>query len=80
MLRITIEFLPGGSEARARRLGTACIVNDGSGDPAHGNYKVTLSRRGGKEREGKVLGFPRKRLGPWDLLLRALAATVGERK
>lgn len=77
MLRVTIELLPHGNEARARVLGTAYIVNDGFGSESSGNYQVTLSRRGGKERKGEVLDFPRKRLGPWDLLFRALARTVG---
>jgi len=30
-------------------------------------------------RKGRVEGFPRSRLGPWDLLLRALGALVSDR-
>lgn len=80
MLRVTIELLPHGSESRTRLLGTAYIVNDGFGSENSGNYQVTLSRRGGKEYKGEVTDFPRKRLGPWDLLFQALAVTVGSKR
>ena len=30
-------------------------------------------------KRGRVVDFPRQTLGPWDLLLRALVATVGNR-
>lgn len=87
MLRVTIELLPHGSEARKSHLGTVLIANDGtasdgSGDAPRGNYVVRLSRRGQPLRvwrTGVVRDFPRKRLGAYDLLLRALVATVGER-
>ncbi len=82
MIRVTVELLPGGREDRKRHLGTAIIVNDGSGDLSTGNYTVSLSKRGrpkDKWKTGSVRRFPRKRLGAWDLLYRALADTVGER-
>lgn len=82
MLRITIELLPFGSEARKRHLGTMEISNDGTGDLEIGNYDVRLSkwgRPGQTWRRGRVEGFPRRRLGPYDLLYRALLATVSER-
>jgi len=83
MLRVTIELLPLGSESRKKHLGTIEIVNDRTGTPETGNYDVTLFKWGtGRRvwRRGRVDGFPRKRLGPHDLLLRALLATVGNRK
>ena len=82
MLRVTIELLPLGSESRKRHLGTIEIVNDRSGTLELGNYDVTLFKWGTGQRvwrRGRVEGFPRKRLGPHDLLYRALMATVGGR-
>lgn len=82
MLRITVELLPLGDETRARHLGTAIIANDATGSRARGNYTVRLSKRGQPKsvwRRGRVEGFPRQRLGAWDLLYLALRATVGDR-
>ena len=82
MIRITIEMLPKGDESRKRHLGTAVIGNDGTGTRTRGNYKIRLSRRGQPDstwKSGSLQGFPRTRLGPWDLLFLALAATVGNR-
>lgn len=81
MLRVTIELLPHGDESRKRHLGTMEIANVG-GTPSRGNYRARLSKRGKPKqlwKEGAVTGFPRKRLGPYDLLYRALMATVGSR-
>lgn len=82
MIKITVELIPASAPHESRHLGTALIYNDGTGTPTTGNYCAVLSRRGRPKsvwREGKISGFPRKRLGPWDLLLWALAATVGNR-
>ena len=82
MLRVTIEFLPGGF-GPAQHLGTAVIANDGTGTPQLGNYTVRLSKRGkpGQAwKRGTVQGFPRQALGPYDLLYRCLEATVGRRQ
>lgn len=85
MLRVTIELLPHGDESRKETIGIIDIINDGSGDPEIGNYAVRLhktpkyAKRPGVWRRGKVTGFPRLVLGPYDLLCRALAATVGDR-
>lgn len=81
MLRITLELLPHGDQSRKRHLGTIEISNVG-GTPTRGNYRVRLSKRGKPNqlwKEGKVTEFPRKRLRPYDLLYRALMATVGSR-
>jgi hypothetical protein len=82
MLRVTIELLPFGSENQKRTLGAIEIVNDGTGDVNTGHYDVTIFKWGeGRRvwRRGRVEAFPRRRLGPHDLLYRALAATVGGR-
>jgi hypothetical protein len=82
MIRVTIELLPHGDETRKRHLGTAIIANDGTGKDTHGNYNIRLSRRGQPDstwKTGRLTGFQRKRFLVWDLLLLALAATVGQR-
>lgn len=82
MLRVTIELLPHGDETQAKIMGQATIANDATGDADWGNYTVALSTWHDPPRKwktGRVIGFARKRLGPWDLLFRALAATVASR-
>jgi hypothetical protein len=50
-----------------------------------GDYVVELmkspeyAKSSGVWKRGRVEGFPRTTLGPWDLLFRALAVTVGYR-
>ncbi len=81
MLVIKIELWPGGDKSRARSLGEAEIANVG-GDAQIGDYAVRLLKWGGGRRtwkKGEVRGFPRLRLGPWDLLYRALASIVAGR-
>lgn len=82
MIRVTIELLPYGLEANKRNIGTLEIANDGTGTPQRGNYKVRLAKAGLPKstwRTGAVVGFPRLKLGPYDLLLRCLTSTVGDR-
>lgn len=82
MIRVTVELWPHGDKSRKWHLGTAIIANDGTGTEEIGNYRVTLSKWGRPQRvwrRGRVEGFPRKSRGPWDLLYRALQATVGAR-
>lgn len=87
MLYIRIEMWPRGEKSRARLLGEATISNEG-GTADSGNYSVVLLKSpeyaatenvGKPWRKGSVQGFPRLRLGPWDLLFRALRDTVGGR-
>ncbi len=81
MLRITIELLPKGEEAKSRHLGTIYISNVG-GTPTRGDYRFRLSKRGKPNqvwKKGAITDFPRRRLGAYDLLYRALRAVVGER-
>jgi hypothetical protein len=82
MIRVTIEMLPKGDESRKRHLGTVEIANDGTGSALRGNYKVRLSKWGRPATDwmtGAVKDFARRSQGPYDLLLRALIATVGPR-
>ena len=82
MIRITIELLPLGSEIGKRHLGTALIINDGTGTGAKGNYLVKLSKWGTPKstwKKAKVMDFDRRKRGPWDLFYLALRAAVGNR-
>lgn len=82
MIRITVELIPSLDPKNVKHLGTAIIANDGTGTETRGNYNVRLSPRGAPlnvYRRGRVEGFPRKGLGAWDLLYRALKSTVGDR-
>jgi len=80
MIRVTVELLPGGCEVRKKTIGTAHISNNLTGTPTRGNYNFTLYDAGGKWwKAGTLSGFPRKKLLVWDLLFRALLATVGDR-
>jgi hypothetical protein len=87
MIRITAELVPHGV-GEPVHLGTAIIANDGKGVETIGHYNVWLGKKGQTHdpvimaqswRYGRVESFPRKRLGVWDLLYRALRATVGPR-
>jgi hypothetical protein len=83
VIRVTIELLPHGFEEGKRHLGTMVIGNDlSSVDDVTGNYNIRLSKRGQPDsfwRKGRVEGFPRKRLGVYDLMYRALRNIVGGR-
>lgn len=83
MIKVTIELIPAwGDESNSQHLGTAWIVNDGVGGLDLGNYDFALSKWGEPEatwRKGRIEGFPRQRLGPWDLLFRILRVAVGSR-
>jgi hypothetical protein len=85
MIRVTIELFPLGGELGRRTLGTIDIANDGSGDGLTGNYKAKLmkseeyAKKPGIWKTAEVEGFPRSRLGPYDLVFRVLENAVGYR-
>jgi len=82
MIRITIELIPAGSPEYKQHLGTAEISNDGTGDAIISDYDVFLSKWGKPKvawKRAKVMGFNRRKRGPWDLLYLALQAAVGSR-
>jgi hypothetical protein len=80
---VKIEMWPGGDPDKKYDLGHVVICNVGGTDE-FGDYDVALfksatyARKAGKWRTGKVKRF-RRRLGPYDLLLRALIACIGGR-
>jgi hypothetical protein len=64
------------------KKGVLTIANDGSGTPTNGHYTFKVMKhigRPGVWKQGSVQNFPRSRLGPWDLLYRALREAVGKR-
>lgn len=87
MIYIRIEMWPGGFKERARLLGEGTITNTG-GNPDRCDYELELKKSpeyakpgnvGKPWKRGLVSNFPRLKLGPWDLLLRGLAAAIGDR-
>ena len=81
MVYVRIELWPRGDQSRKRTLGEAHIFNTGDGTLEVSNYGFKLSKFGGFGpkggnvwRKGTVHGFPRKKLGPWDLLQRVIEA------
>lgn len=81
MVRITIETLPHGNENSKALIGTVEVSNDKSGGTNVGNYQVrALKADGTAFHFGEVRGFPRSRLGAWELALWALRSLFGEAK
>jgi hypothetical protein len=81
MVRVTVELVSA-ITGKTTHLGTAFIANDGTGEGSVGHYKAMFSKKGNERapwRYGEVKDFPRKRLGGWDLLYRALRSAVGDR-
>lgn len=80
MIVVRIEMWPRGNEKRKYPLGEIRIANVG-GTEASGDYSVTMLKRHRKSvwKTGHVHAFKRKRLGPYDLLLRSLIACIGDR-
>lgn len=79
MLRITVELVPFGKEAEKRLLGTATIVNDGTGSILSGNYYADFSKSRRPTVHWKrveVKDFPRERYNHWRLLYLALKAAT----
>jgi hypothetical protein len=70
MLRVTVELLPKGNEALARKLATLEIANDGTGTQDVGHYKGTLHAEytPASGRTGRVLEFNRRRQSVWSLV------------
>ena len=85
MIRVTIEMCPQGDEASKYLLGLIEIANDGTGTPTSGNYIVKLykssryAKSSGIWRQARFGNFPRRALGPYDLLLCALTVALGNR-
>lgn len=78
---VELWMWPHGDRTKKYPLGAGTIVNDGSGTALRGNY---VGGFGGKN--GSPVGdpcnikdFPRKKHHAWDLVFRALRASVGHR-
>lgn len=81
MIRVRVELISART-GETTLLGQAIIANTGKGSETRGKYLYRLSKRRRQRdlwREGFIDDFPRKRLGPWDLLYRALRDAVGDR-
>lgn len=84
MLICKLETWPEGDEARAYGVGEIRIAQT-SGDCFVANYKIEIdkaartARAPGIWRTAIVSGFDHSELGPYDLLLRALIASLGGR-
>jgi len=85
MLMIEIYMLPGGDKSKKHLIGGGVISNKGSSKKeSTGNYEFQLikvkGRNGAKSsgvwKRGEIKGFPRLRLGPWDLLFRCLKTVL----
>jgi hypothetical protein len=82
MIVVRIELWPKGDATKAEHLGTARIVNDGTGTPDLGHYAVELSKwRSDKPwKSGRLENFPRKQFGPWDLLGMAILSVLSRER
>ena len=68
MVAITLH---GARTGRRKVLNWVKIVNDGTGTPTRGNYRVKVGTR---QDEARVIGFARKSTDAVELLRRALNA------
>lgn len=82
MLVLKLEFWPGGDRRRAQELGKLLVANVG-GDSDIADYRVIredpskyVTGSGWERMTGDVIGHERKR-PVWQLVLKALLATVG---
>lgn len=78
MIRVTIELVPYGDEARAEVLHEILIANDGSGTLARGNYAASLTRRSSAAvwKTARVDDFPRQRKNAYHLLKAVLDQVI----
>ena len=82
MLVIKVELWPGGEEEASQTVGIMQIVNDESGSYGKGNYDTRIlkwEKINESWKEGHGEGFPRAKLGHWDLVYRALGSMIGYR-
>ena len=80
VILVTVELVPA-SGGPKRHLGTAKIVNDGTGSVMVGNYNAMLSTRGQPNRvwrRGRVERFLRQKRNAWELLYEVLKTVIGE--
>lgn len=71
MLRVTIELVPYGVEAEAKKIATMIIANDGSGDSYWGNYVYAFKEDKSEISSGSLSNHYRNQ-GAWTLVKRIL--------
>jgi len=82
MIRITVEMVPFGLEAKKRVILKAEIANVSGIGTSKADYRYQLSRKGNPEsiwKRGKIKDFQRKRRNAWDLIYVVLKDVVGSR-
>jgi hypothetical protein len=72
MIVVKVELHPHGSARHSKEIGRAFIWNTGEGSIDSGTYEAEIHGKGPRIRSGQVKGFSRLKLGPWELLARAL--------
>lgn len=80
MILVKIELISAIHPSRNRELGRLVLTNDGLGTDKRCNYNVEMMRRGTTDkvqRRGRVENYPRHAYTVWELVRRALAATLG---
>lgn len=74
MLRVTVEWVPGGRETGKRTLAIAEIGNVSGG--AEPNYEIRLEEDGRPAGSGVLRGYPRWSSSIWDLVARSIAQAL----
>lgn len=78
MLRIIVEFVPHGNEAKKRIIAEGLIANDGTGTLLSGNYHAAFrerdmqTQRWHQARTTVIRAWARQERGPWALIAEAL--------
>ena len=75
MIRVRVDLVPFGNEDEAKEIGQLVLANDGFGNAFTGNYVFVCADDSGREYEGSVKDYPRKR-GIWELLAECLSNSV----
>ena len=68
MIVIRIELWPQGDSTKIKKIANAVIINDATGTFSKGNYAYCLYGKLKKLKDGRVLGFNRRRDHVWKLL------------
>lgn len=78
MLRITVEFLPGGREREKRVIASGDIVRTRDGELADYEVELRDSLLGDVGRIAHVRNYPRWSSYVWDLVVRCISAALNE--
>jgi hypothetical protein len=83
MIVVKIELWPYGNEAKKTEIGKMSIINDGTGSKSLGNYDVKVFKETNLNkiwRQIKLLNFPRKQFGIWELIELSLHEILNRKK